>query len=436
MLAASDSVLAPRYRPHVLRSVVEQHADDVAFLWTVRRSATAAPHTRLEDLVRLDERIEANLEGMSIAGDAGFRLSLRQAAGGEFGEVFTAAVLACESQRPDRLTSVIEKSPRGELARGLGGAFSWLDRSGVESALKWFDERDEPELRAAFLLGCIAHRRDPGARLEDALSRGDRDLQALALQAIGELGLSSREGLLGPALGGTDSGLRFVAARSAALLGDAEAAPVLRELVETETVYAEQAAELWVRMSTFAEATAAVGAWSSSSTLRRATLRAAAALGAIDTIERFVEWAHAPETSRLWGSLVTSITGIEISGDLALDPPEDRLAGPTDDPRDEQVAPDPDGELGWPDVPKVLELWRVAREHFNPVERHVLGARVEPSSLRSALKLGRQCDRRGAAFELRRSGRALVDVDAPAERQTQQIASLRAGGDAASRGGR
>ncbi|HVY47056.1 MAG TPA: hypothetical protein VHB21_14310, partial [Minicystis sp.] len=91
----------------MIRAVVEQHAEEAAFLFTLRSAAAVAPHVGLEDLARIDARIEANLDGLEIAGEAGQKLVLRALPRGDAGDVFTAAVLACRSRQPERLTRVL-----------------------------------------------------------------------------------------------------------------------------------------------------------------------------------------------------------------------------------------------------------------------------------------------------------------------------------------
>ncbi|HEY5911072.1 MAG TPA: hypothetical protein VJA21_10760, partial [Verrucomicrobiae bacterium] len=74
--------------------VVEQHAEEAAFLWTQRDRAVAAPNYRLKDLARLDERVEAHLDGLRIAGQFGWQLCQKALQEPGPGEVFAAAVLA------------------------------------------------------------------------------------------------------------------------------------------------------------------------------------------------------------------------------------------------------------------------------------------------------------------------------------------------------
>jgi len=47
-----------------------QHAEEASFLWLLRHAAVTRPHYSLADLSKLDNRVEAHLNGLRIAGEA------------------------------------------------------------------------------------------------------------------------------------------------------------------------------------------------------------------------------------------------------------------------------------------------------------------------------------------------------------------------------
>ena len=53
-------------------SIITQHAEEAAFLWLQRDAAVREPHYSLADLAELDNRVEAHIDGLRIAGDAGW----------------------------------------------------------------------------------------------------------------------------------------------------------------------------------------------------------------------------------------------------------------------------------------------------------------------------------------------------------------------------
>jgi len=69
-------------------------------LWLLRDIAVTAPHYSLADLVVLDDRIEAHLDGLRIAADAGWHSCIEGLQQKESGEVFIAAVIAFRGEDP------------------------------------------------------------------------------------------------------------------------------------------------------------------------------------------------------------------------------------------------------------------------------------------------------------------------------------------------
>ena len=83
-------------RTPVLRDIVRQHAEMAAFLWTVYDRHLLQPEENPdmdeERLARLVERLEAHLDGLRLAGDAGREIAReRYEEFSEAGELFVRA---------------------------------------------------------------------------------------------------------------------------------------------------------------------------------------------------------------------------------------------------------------------------------------------------------------------------------------------------------
>jgi hypothetical protein len=59
----------------------------------------------VKDLAKLDDRVEAHIDGLRVAGEPGWELSKSQL--GEARELFAAAVLAFESGPPGKVEEVL-----------------------------------------------------------------------------------------------------------------------------------------------------------------------------------------------------------------------------------------------------------------------------------------------------------------------------------------
>src|SRR5262245_30085067 len=111
--------------------VLAIHAEEAAFLWLLRDAAVDAPHYKIGELSRLDNRVEAHIDGLRIAGDDGWEIVWKQAEGrSEPGELFAAAVMAFENGDTKRIDAVLNlAATKPELGRAVVSATGWLSDS-------------------------------------------------------------------------------------------------------------------------------------------------------------------------------------------------------------------------------------------------------------------------------------------------------------------
>ncbi|RUV31610.1 hypothetical protein [Mesorhizobium sp. M7A.F.Ca.MR.148.00.0.0] len=55
-----------------IAAIVDQHAEDAAFLWLRRRREIDGSILDETDIGRIDQRLDANIEGLMAAGKAGW----------------------------------------------------------------------------------------------------------------------------------------------------------------------------------------------------------------------------------------------------------------------------------------------------------------------------------------------------------------------------
>ena len=159
------------------------------FFWLLRDSAVYAPHYFLAELANLDSRIDAHLDGLRTAGDAGMGNLQESLSWEEAGEVFAAAVLAFESRDEARIQAVLETGSASlELSRGLVSALGWLPSQQAEGHIKRLFAASSPDRRCIGIAACAVQRWSPGKPLIEVLSDRDPWLKAWALRAVGQLG--------------------------------------------------------------------------------------------------------------------------------------------------------------------------------------------------------------------------------------------------------
>lgn len=407
--------------------ILEEHAEQAAFLWALRDAASIDVLYDLGDLCALDDRLEANIDGLRLAGDEGARTAQAALDHADVGAAFTAAVLAVEIRDLPGIARVLDLAERNPvLASGVKAALGWAPLEAFVSIV--------PGLLASFcppgmqilgIAGCSLHRTDPGPSLDFALHSANPHLRAEALRAAGELGRVDLRPAVRDALRGEeDEVCRFTAAWTMALWGEPEAARVLSSLAERGGPLAEQASAMVVRSMPQPAARTWVHGLARSGEGLRAALAGAAALGDAAMVPWLIEHMADPAASRFAAAAMTMITGVDFHRDkLEGKAPAGFSAGPTDDPDDDDVAMDPDESFPWPDTAAVPRWWSKKGSAFRSEQRYLVGRPIEPVWLEEVLRSGNQHARAGAAVELRLAGRhkALFEVRGRGERQRQKL---------------
>ncbi|MCI5166898.1 MAG: TIGR02270 family protein, partial [Candidatus Electrothrix sp. GM3_4] len=226
----------------IIEDILTQHAEEAAFLWLLRDAAVTQPHYDLDDLAELDNRIEAHLDGLRIAGNAGWEICKEALSYEEPGEVFAAAVLAFSSNDEEHIQTVLEAGSHDpELARAIISALAWLTWEQAEKPLQTLAASENPQHRFIALSAYAAHRKDPGPLLTQSLADPDPLLKARALKAAGELGRTDQLSSLRYNLKAEDEKCRLYAAWSMLLLGNTESITTLQEIAVQGSLYPENA---------------------------------------------------------------------------------------------------------------------------------------------------------------------------------------------------
>jgi uncharacterized protein (TIGR02270 family) len=413
--------------PKVIQKVVDQLAEESAFLWQLRDAAVSEPHYLLADLARLDARVEAQLDGLREMGDAGWDVVRQALESGQPGELFAAAALALESKDEGRINEVLRAlEPQPAVARGLISALGWLDSDLATPHIKSLRAAQSPIHRRVGLAASAIHRKNPGpAVLQAAFASDDVILKARALRAVGELGLVDLHIPVRANIKAKDAACRSWAAWSSVLLnGNKDALAYLQGVAEAGGPFSTRAAQTAMRRLPSSDAKIWLKRLVKDVRQLRVALAAAGALADPAVVPFLIDQMKVPTLARVAGESFSLITGVHIAYDKLEGPkPEGFEAGPTEDPADENVAMDPDDNLPWPDPARVQSWWSERRGQFAKGSRYLLGTPIEPESLRQALRTGYQRQRTAAALELAllEPGRPLFEVRAPAYRQRRVL---------------
>lgn len=406
--------------------LVERHFEEAVFLWRQRSAAVHAPHFDLRALADLDERLEAHLDGLRVAGESGWDIA-RQALGGKGpGEVFVAAALAFESGDETRIDFVLD-SPL-EHAEGIPGiisALGWLPREQAHRHIQVLLASSTPMLRQVGIAAAAIRRSDPGPALLHVLHDSDLLLKARSLRAVGELGRVDLITLAMPSLASSNEQVRFASAWSVALLsGDGQALAVLQSIAESAVGCRYKALEMTLRRTTLSAAKVMQKRLAENPAYVRIAVIAAGAIGDCDVIPWLIESMKVLPLSRVAGEAFAMITGVDIANEhLDLKQPEGFESGPNDNPKDGNVAPDEDDRLPWPDPVLIQEWWQRNQIQFQNDTRYLLGKPITVEWLQQVLRIGRQRQRAAAALELaiRQPGQPLFNVVAPGFRQAAML---------------
>lgn len=410
--------------------IISQFADETAFLWALRSRAIRAPHYSLQDLAQHDERLEAHIDGLRVAGEAGWDIC-KEALDYQYPEtVFPAAVLAFESGEDDRIQAIIE-SLNNDLAcaKALISALGWLTHEHATPHIENMLSDQSAFCRYIGIAASAIHRHDPGQRLKKAADDVYPPLIARALRAYGELGRSRELDtyILPTLLADSDDGIRFAAAWSASLAGISAAIETLKSFVVPGSAHAEQALNTALRKMDLSTALEWQRQLSDSDDTLRFAVFGAGVIGDPVLAPWLIEQMQVPACARVAGESFTMITGIDNERDeMKGTPPEGFTADPNDEPSDNNVALDADENLPWPNVELITKWLNKNKGDYPNGTRHLLGKPIMEDHLQNILKTGQQRQRSAAALELAimHPELPLFDVRTPGFRQHAVIGNI------------
>ncbi len=422
ILAQSDESKA------FVKDLCFEFADEAASLWRVRQRAVCAPHYTLSGLRELDNRLEAQIDALRVAGEPGWETAFAQTRRRRVDWLFAPSVLAFQSNDENRIKTLLEKAEAApDTIEAVISALGWLSYEQAQPHIKHLLLSKSTVHQTIGIAASAFHRKDPGPFLENAFYSKDLFLKALSLKAVGELGGRGDKlmpGRLQDQMKSQDPPTRFWAAWSAALLGDAAALNILKPFaLDPALPLGQDAMNLVLRKIELKDALALQAQLAQKPRFQRQAVIAAGIMGDPVLIPWLIRQMSLPPLARRAGEALTNITGINLETEkLQGSWPEGFSAGPTDDPKDPNVEMDPDENLPWPDAPAASAWWDKNKTKFKSGERLFLGKPVTKEHLQSILQTGFQGQRAAAALALAimEPGKPLYNVCVPAHRQLPQ----------------
>lgn len=406
----------------VIPEIIDQHAEESAFLWLLRRAAVGAPHYNLSDLRNLDQRVEAHIDGLRIAGDMGWKVCKQNLDLQESGEIFTAAVLAYESNDIDRLQavhSIVEATP--DTVSALVSAIGWVGADRLKGKVVGLLASKKAFWRQVGITACAIHRIDPGRYLDEAIDTMDLACCSRALRAVGELGRVTSTAAVLKYLKHDDERCRFWASWSAVLTGNRGIAlDCLQSITMSNSIFQQRSLQLLLRVLNAGAAQNLLRKLKQHPEWSRQVVIAAGVCGDPVYVPWLIEQMKEPALARVSGEACSFITGVDIAyEDLDRERPDRFKVGPTENPEDENVDMDADEDLPFPDALLIREWWDKNQSKYNSGTRYLMGQPVTGENCQRVLREGYQRQRSAAAMELAlmKSDAVLFETRAPGIKQ-------------------
>ncbi|MDH5216137.1 MAG: TIGR02270 family protein [Gammaproteobacteria bacterium] len=413
----------------LLPYITQQYAEETAFLWLSRNSAQKALNYNAVDLSELENRLDANLEGLMLSGEAGWHICRENLDFEESGEVFAAATFAIENRDLEKLNQVfVVAAEYTELLDAIVDAFVWFPFEKVASVLESFLTHVSFAHRYVGISALTAHRQHT-PELEQVLLKSleseDVALTYKALLALGELGLSTYLAQIQQFLEHDDENIQFAASWSATRFGNSQGMENLKAFV-AHPLYHEKALQYVVMQRDIKNTVDIIRQLLSDESTARLALIALGYLGNPKSIPQIIGFMKNPVLARIAGNAFSDITGIDLTeAKLDKDEPEGFEAGPSEDPEDEDVEMDPDEDLPWPDVEKITAWWANSENQarLSQSDRYLLGKPMSKEQLQNILRVGNQKQRAFVAncLGVYEKDQPIFNVYAPAKRQMQLL---------------
>jgi len=366
--------VSPLGRPPVLLDIVEEHFEELDFLWELREGVLFAPDWNLEELAELEERAEAHLDGLRLAEAHAVDIARPALTGEEIFAATAATFVFMETGVPELAAEVIEAfEAAADGARdGIRIGFRHSRIDAIAERLAALARQGEPPVAAA-AADVLAFHRNAVPEIRRLLEGEDLGSQVLAYGTLGRLGLL-REPDLAAALESESEELRRAALEAAARSGLPGLGTACRRAASRRTTPDAQALAFLGVLGDPADASVLQAALAQPG-LADAALRGLGALGRVEAIPSLIALMENPDLALAAGAAFQRITGAEdIEAEKPAPPPADEGT------EEEEFADDTPP----PDPARAQAYWSEHQAAFDPSGRWQAGQEVSADPLGAA----------------------------------------------------
>ncbi len=386
--------------------IYEQYVNEAAFLWILRSITINEPHNDQQDILALEQRINAQLDGLMTSMEIGWQVCEQALELQEPGEVFTAMNIAMRSHDSAKIKTVVDVGLSSKYALcGLVSAMGWLPEDIANIWIERFLNGKDLQHKYLGIAACSVRRYDPGYALLSILKREDcmQDihLYSRALRLVGELRRQDCMPFVNSAVNSDNDTIRFWANWSAILLGQHDRAVYLKPYVFKSGALQNKAIQLAFRVLPVEQGREWISELSKDETQTRAIIKSIGVLGDPHAVNWLINKMNNPLYAKLAAESFTYITGVDFEkNDLSIKDPDNYLDIPNDDADDDIVGLDEDENLPYPDAEKVATIWQKYGQKFIVGKRYFMGQVLSNEHLKDRLQNGMQRQRHAAALEL------------------------------------
>jgi len=340
----------PSPRATFIPDILEEHVEELAFLWEQRQAALRDPRYTIREFSYLEERIRAHLHGVLAVGDVALPLLEDSLAGDDPSMIFAAAYALLHAENETATARVRDSfgHAQGEVLAALRDALAQAPLNpGVAPFRELFHGGPAPVSAAAGTILAFHSVLEPTIpQIERLLQHEDAVVRQSGWRLVGYLGVPLEAKAYGAAMRDEDPGVRRAALYAGAWCGQPGVLAVCRKLAAQPTPQDRDALELLAVLGTPDDARL-LATLASSAALGPARFHLVGTYGHPGLMDLVLSALGEPDpaTAAAASAAFTKITGQNIDSEKTAKLPPENGAEPDEfeaELQEEVTLPDPE----------------------------------------------------------------------------------------------